>query len=334
MEKTHYIATWFYKENAEEASFYPQAGGRGDSSLLHSVYMQIQVPFFTTFAHYNPHARLLFFTNMVKEQLPDYLQQLFMQLHVDVITLPYRHQPPKGWYKAWCNQFYLYDIFDYMQAKMNVTDTLLVCDADCLCRQSLDTLWEQTEKQGSALYELNQDPQATINGITLQQMTALYQDCYGEAPQTPIYYYGGEFIALRGDVVCRLNHEYDRLWQYNLKCFAENKPKLNEEALFLSVMAEHLNIRNSIANGYVKRMWTLPDFHNTTREDLKLAVWHLPYEKRRGIYRLFKLLTRQNAPIDKRVWQSAQKWCGIPSISLEKRIHDRIQTFIQNLSKR
>ncbi len=54
----NYIATWFYRESHEEASFYPQAGGRGDSELLHSVYMQIQVPFFTTFRHYNPQARM------------------------------------------------------------------------------------------------------------------------------------------------------------------------------------------------------------------------------------------------------------------------------------
>ena len=46
---TNYIATWGYKESKEDASFYPQAGKRGDSALVHSIYMQIQVPFFTTF---------------------------------------------------------------------------------------------------------------------------------------------------------------------------------------------------------------------------------------------------------------------------------------------
>ena len=51
---TNYIATWFYKESKEDASFYPQAGKRGDSALVHSIYMQIQVPFFTTFRHYHP----------------------------------------------------------------------------------------------------------------------------------------------------------------------------------------------------------------------------------------------------------------------------------------
>ena len=57
---TNYIATWFYKESKEDASFYPQAGKRGDSALVHSIYMQIQVPFFTTFRHYHPNDKLLF----------------------------------------------------------------------------------------------------------------------------------------------------------------------------------------------------------------------------------------------------------------------------------
>ena len=60
----NYIATWFYKESKDEASFYPQGGGKGDSPLLHSIYMQIQVPFFVTFRHFNPDAHLLFFTNL------------------------------------------------------------------------------------------------------------------------------------------------------------------------------------------------------------------------------------------------------------------------------
>ena len=57
---TNYIATWFYKESKEDASFYPQAGKRGDSALVHSIYMQIQVPFFTTFRHYHPNDKIAF----------------------------------------------------------------------------------------------------------------------------------------------------------------------------------------------------------------------------------------------------------------------------------
>jgi len=118
---TNYIATWFYKESKEDASFYPQAGKRGDSALVHSIYMQIQVPFFTTFRHYHPDDKLLFFSNL--DQFPDYLERLFKELRIETVTLPYLCIPPKGWYGAWRNQFYLYDILRYMEKRMQADDT-------------------------------------------------------------------------------------------------------------------------------------------------------------------------------------------------------------------
>ena len=95
-QPTNYIATWFYKESSEEASYYPQMGRKGDSALVHSVYMQIQVPFFRTFRHYNPSAELLFFTNLQQSALPPFLTSLFEAMQVEVVTLPYTASRPKN----------------------------------------------------------------------------------------------------------------------------------------------------------------------------------------------------------------------------------------------
>ena len=267
----NYIATWFYRESADEASFYPQMGQRGDSALVHSVYMQIQVPFFRTFRHYNPAVRLLFFTNLRREGLPRFLLDLFDELGVETVTLPYTRRPPKGWYGAWQNQFYLYDILGWMGGRMKTDDALLVCDADCLCRTPLDGLFDEIRKQGSALYEFITDRSATINGITLPEMEAFYTDCYGTPPRSPLAYYGGEFIGLRGDSVCRINEAYAGLWAFNLARADRREPKLNEEAHVLSVLAERLDLRNAVANRYVKRMWTSPQFNNVCPEDERLS---------------------------------------------------------------
>lgn len=175
---TNYIATWFYKESKEDASFYPQAGKRGDSALVHSIYMQIQVPFFTTFRHYHPDDKLLFFSNL--DQFPDYLERLFKELRIETVTLPYLCIPPKGWYGAWRNQFYLYDILRYMEKRMQADDTLLICDADCLCMRPLEQLFSDTRKYGSALYDASDRPNLSVNGITLKEMTDIYNDCYVE----------------------------------------------------------------------------------------------------------------------------------------------------------
>ena len=333
MSATSYIATWFYKESAQDASYYPQTGQRGDSELTHSIYMQIQVPFFTTFRHYNPESRLLFFTNA--QRLPAYLEALFTRLQVEVIRLPYLCMPPEGWYKAWRNQFYLYDMLRYMEGHMADSDTLLVCDADCLCRHPLAPLFREVEAGGCALYEQATDPSEPLNGINLKQMEELFAECYGQMPSAPLSYYGGEFIALRGDAVAKVNKAYQPLWQYNLQRFREGLPKLNEEALFFSVLAEHLHLRNNIANRYVKRMWTTPRFNNVHPGDEQLAVWHLPYEKKRGLYRLYRRLTHKPDIDDEAdFWQKASRYTGIPHVTLSKRLYDRIITLYQKAAAR
>ena len=175
-----------------------------------------------------------------------------------------------------------------MEKRMQADDTLLICDADCLCMRPLEQLFSDTRKYGSALYDASDRPDLSVNGITLKEMTDIYNDCYVEKEKREkekeatkkteaekeeaeqqdtkngvtrtelVHYYGGEFISLRGDVVARINEAYPALWNYNLERFAANQPKLNEEAHFLSVVATRLNIHNNIANQYVKRLWTYP----------------------------------------------------------------------------
>lgn len=326
IKPVNYIATWFYKESKEDASFYPQAGQTGDSELVHSIYMQIQVPFFATFRHYNPDAKLLFFTNV--ENLPGYLEELFAKLDVEIVRIPYRCLPPDGWYSAWRNQFYLYDIWQYMGKQMQDNDKLLICDADCLCTTSLSPMFDEVTTQGSALYELSRDPDQRMHSISLKEMTELYEACYRQKASKPIYYYGGEFFALRGDIVKEVNKAYPALWEYNLRMFKENRPKLNEEALFFSVLAERLNIRNDIANRYIKRMWTYPKFNNVKKGDEKLAIWHLPYEKKRGLYYLYLLLQENPFIQDEQAfWKKASFYTGVPTISLLKKWKDALTIF-------
>ena len=321
----HYIASWFYYESSCEASYYPQMGRRGDSPLAHSVYMQIQVPFFVTFQHYNPETRLLFFTNL--EQLPNFLVELFHHLHVEIVTLPYRCAPPKGWYHSWANQFYLYDILQYMENRLKENDTFTIIDADCICQRSLVPFFEQVVQTGSGLYANDMSDNWQSSDLNQGQMTEIYRSFYGKEPSQKLFYYGGEFISLRGDKVKEVNKAYTPLWQYNLQLFEEQKPKLNQEALMFSVLAEHLQIRNSIGNAYIKRIWTSPKVNNCRLEDKQLAIWHLPYEKRRGLHYLYNDLKRSGYKIadEQAFWRNASKYCGVPKITCWKKCRDLLQ---------
>lgn len=272
----------------------------------------------------HPNDKLLFFSNL--DQFPDYLERLFKELRIETVTLPYLCIPPKGWYGAWRNQFYLYDILRYMEKRMQADDTLLICDADCLCMRPLEQLFNDTRKYGSALYDASDRPDLSVNGITLKEMTDIYNDCYGEKEKAElVHYYGGEFISLRGDVVARINEAYPALWNYNLERFAANQPKLNEEAHFLSVVATRLNIHNNIANQYVKRLWTYPKYNTVEKGDEQLAVWHLPYEKKRGLYLLYKHFVNHPTFDDEEAFRKkASAYTGVPTVTFGKRIRDFI----------
>lgn len=135
----------------------------------------------------------------------------------------------------------------------------------------------------------------------------------------------GEFISLRGDVVARINEAYPALWNYNLERFAANQPKLNEEAHFLSVVATRLNIHNNIANQYVKRLWTYPKYNTVEKGDEQLAVWHLPYEKKRGLYLLYKHFVNHPTFDDEEAFRKkASAYTGVPTVTFGKRIRDFI----------
>lgn len=322
IEGRDYIATWFYRESPEEASFYPQGGGWGDSALVHSVYMQLLVPFLTTFHHYNPEAKLLFFTNLGAHELPAFITRLLLRTDAEIVSLPYTHRPPKGWYKAWMNQFYLYDILEAMEKRMGDYDVVLVCDADCLCRKPLDDLFYAVRKYGSALYDVGYPRTYPINGTSMEQMEGVYSLCYSEPPSTPLRYYGGEFIALGQNAVAGINREYSKLWEFNLGLPAGG-PRIHEEAQMLSLLAERLHIRNNIGNKYVKRMWTGLRYNNVKRGDENLAVWHLPAEKRSGLYRLYLLLEQQrNIRDEEGFWKKAGEYTGVPCAGIKKIVWD------------
>lgn len=331
----NYITTWFYKESDNDNSYYPQIGERGNSALSQSIYMQIQVPFFVTFKHYNPSAEFIFFTNLQKDELPDFLLDMFSRLEIRIVTLPYTCRPPKGWYSSWQNQFYLYDIFKWAETELDEDDTLFICDADCICHSSLDKLFNMARKDGAALYEIITDRKYNINGITLPEMNILYKECYKEEPQREITYYGGELMVFRHDVIKMINREFPKLWQFNMEFAKRSKFRLNEEAHVMSILAEALKIRNDHANKFIKRMWTTPQFNNIEPCDVEYPIWHLPYEKKRGLYRLYKYFIKNGMHItdEKEYLKRAKQYTGIPEVTITKRIADRIITLYLKLIK-
>ena len=133
-----------------------------------------------------------------------------------------------------------------------------------------------------------------------------------------ITYAKDEYEAAKGADVLVILTEWNRFKKLDL----EKLGKLMQHKRIV-------DLRNAVANRYVKRMWTSPQFNNVCPEDERLAVWHLPYEKKRGLYRLFRLLEKQGGLGDEeRFWHRAKELTGVPAVSLRKRLRDRWTTLI------
>lgn len=105
-------------------------------------------------------------------------------------------------------------------------------------------------------------------------------------------YKGGELIGVTSDLIPELLDCYSKLWNFNYELYQKKQTKLNEEAHFLSVIYHHLSFDESLANKYIKRMWTAVKCDNVEPGDERLPLWHLPAEKKYVFETMFAFLQK------------------------------------------
>jgi hypothetical protein len=115
------ISTWIYLDSPEERSEYPQVGSASHSAEFQKIYWRCIAVFFALSIEHNPGRRHLLFSNWRAESFPviDGLDlRAFLQgKGVEVVTLPLTWQTPPGWFGRWRNQFYIFDILSFFEAK-------------------------------------------------------------------------------------------------------------------------------------------------------------------------------------------------------------------------
>lgn len=120
------------------------------------------------------------------------------------------------------------------------------------------------------------------------------QNLMGGGDGSKLRYKGGELIGLRSDILPGLLKCYSELWKFNYKRYEEKQVKLNEEAHFLSIIYHQLGFDDSIANKYIKRMWTAVKCDNIVAGDENLPLWHLPAEKKYAFGKMFDFLCKSH----------------------------------------
>lgn len=278
--------------------------------------------------------RFLFFTNV--PNIPTDLDGVdlccfFQKNNIEIVRLELTNKTPGDWYGAWRNQFYVFDVLTYL-ANFSGTEenSYLILDSDCLIMSSLLPMFDAINKYKIITYNCGYGENHKINGITTCEMREIYKEFYNEDAHD-LLYKGGEIIGIKGSIISKLLLEYKNLWQLNYERYLNKKTKLNEEAHFLSLLYYRFGYKESVANQYIKRMWTAVQCDNIEKQDSNLIIWHLPAEKKYGFKRLFDYFKDINCTCDEYLMY-CRRLLNIPGkrmIRKMKRIFWKVKTKVR-----
>ncbi|WP_347302309.1 hypothetical protein V5740_09870 [Croceibacterium sp. TMG7-5b_MA50] len=320
------VATWFVADQQGEGTWFPQIGGNSADAGAKAIYWRCVVTFYATSLAHNPHNPHAFFTNT---DLPSVdgvdIAALFARWEVEVIHVPITYRIPLGRVDSWGNQFYIFDIIDFC-ANSGRWPSAVILDSDVVWTSPAQPLERQVLADGvvSYVHDLDAYPAGTpINGVMREDL-ARFMARHGGPVQDTIVYCGGEIFCATLPAMRRIAEQVPPLWQAIL-AGEPDAPK--EEAHLLSLL--YIIDGYPLGNGdaFIKRMWTTFKYHDVVPGDERLAIWHLPAEKRSGFPDLFARLVahglEKKAPAELAVSREEMgRIFGIPRRSPSKWLRD------------
>jgi len=281
------IATWFVADDQDNATFFPQVGGRSDVPQFQEIYWRCIVCFFASSLAVNPDAEHVLYTNTKVPTVDGMdLKLLLSKWGVEVIALPISKRLAAGSVSSWGNQFYVFDVIQHHASSGSGSDLLLL-DSDMIWLRPVDELVADLGRFGALTYELGDDEHPLNEAINGQSRAglALFAQEHGLQAVDMVPYCGGEFYAATAERNAAVARQAEALWADVL---AQGQTAPREEAHLLSVIYALEGIKIGTGNRYIRRMWTTFRHNNLRGEDEALTLWHLPSEKRTGFRDLFQ----------------------------------------------
>ena len=325
------IATWIVLDSAEEATNFPSVGWNSSRAAFQLVYWRCIAIFFATSRAHNPNERHVLFVNVdVARAAPPEIVHHLNGLGVEVRRLPISYRLPSGSVTRWGNQFYVLNVLrDFAQS--NLGEALALVDSDCIVRRPLGGLVSAIREHRCLTYTLrprdqkNYEHGQLMNGMSHARMRDVLSEEFGVRMEREPLYHGGEFFAATRAFCKFLQPQSEALWARAVG-EAGLADSIKEEAHFLSILAEANGIVPYTANGVIRRIWTNFEDLNTVPDDAKLAIWHVPAEKKYGIRRFWRHL--QSAGMSGRMLSGAEanrlssRFIGVPRRDLCKLARD------------
>lgn len=339
----NYICTWFHADKKGEESIFPQTGKLSSLQSHQNIYWRCVVLFFISSKRFNKNEKHILFTNLKTLPILDgqNLGTLLAGWDVEVIFTEFNHKPPKDYYPAFQNQFYIFSIMECItKHQSNPDDNYLVLDSDCIFLKPADPLFKEAAPTGFISFFDLSPADDVINGLSMYDLRDIYEKLLNEKISEIPSYHIGEFFLSSVTNIRKFHNDFIEVWPQLLKLHEQGEKKFNEEAHTLSFLYFKNGFRARHPYPFMKRIWTNPLFYrNAEPKDVDLIIWHLPAEKTFGLRKLYNYFRNQVSNYgfdmsDKNFIDVVQKAVAVPSITMAIRFEYYVASYYHAIKKR
>ncbi|HEU4471730.1 MAG TPA: hypothetical protein VFR58_11635 [Flavisolibacter sp.] len=338
-----HICTWLCADEKGQESLFPQTGKLSSSQSHQDIYWRCILVFFITSRRFNKTQKHVLFTNVKKLPVVDgrKISSLLNELDVEVVFTDFKYRTPKGYYKAFQNQFYEFSILEHISmADPDGSDHYLILDSDCIFVKPVDQLFNAARPAGFISFEDQVLPDYVINGLSRNDLKEVYEELMGKKLNEIPTYHLGEFFLASVKNIRKIYADFTELWPILLERHEKGLKKFNEEAHTLSYLYFKNELKAGRPDSFMKRIWTNPLFYrNVSASDTSLAIWHLPAEKTFGLYRLYDYFMNECSGFGldmshEKYTGLVQRTLGVPNLTLRMRLKYYSLSYYRAIRKR
>ena len=291
------LASWLVVDRNEEASHFPQVGLNSAQRSFQEVYWRCVACFYASSYRLNKNVRHVFFTNVETLPVVDGLDltKFLSRMGVETRCVPITHRLGRDKVLRWNNQFYILDIIlDLVQD--GSFENALVLDSDCVWVRPATDFFADIARRGILSLSIAYSKDQKINGASREDLGRAARQLADHTFDFVPHYSGGELLAVNRRRLRDISNLADRMWA-RLVASPPGQVDVYEEAQFLSIIYEILDVPVGTADPHTRRMWNALRLNNVSAEDVdsSRSVWHLPMEKKTGFKDLFLLVQNEDS---------------------------------------
>ena len=336
-------------QKVEDAEIVYPMIGKISSESRRKIYWRLVTVFSCSSLRCNPDHRHIVYTNDENDIFINSVnvKKFLEEKGVEVIYLPFTNFcPPDDLSTRFKNAFYKLDVIKAL-GELSQEDSSILVDSDCLwvnCNNNIHNII-QGEKILLKVVHKNSDPyDRSYHNLSMSDMGELFLKIEEDYPEAYPVWYGGEIIAGRNNNLKIIADELQRIFllilsSSNKKDFIfSNGLKIFDGDEFLSSYVHNKKIVDIVEDdNFIKRMWTMDDFNNIVQADLERVIWHLPAEKSRGLYLLFKEVIKEDTgfwDVDITKFNHyLGDYVGVPERKFDRLIRYKLNKYIDSMRR-